>query len=789
MAEINNQIYKLAKQFTKNLPEDIPEGILYGCLKFCGMNETSIDFLLSNEGIEDTIEIKAQILKVKDILKDNNLEPELMKRGLPQILRILSREADNRGYEDIVTNYDVSTDVETIITDAVKLMPREEYEVFQIGKSISDVIAYQKTLTKQKSFEGKSFSEAIEKVSKKPAKNDGDEAQIIEDIAEMLHIDENTSEDDIRKAIESIITLEEVSPDVLDSMDEILVDDMIDDSINATGEDKVYAEQLISYLEELESLIPTFKAMGDVKFLWSQSLLVSIDDGYGLTTFLEKISDAYIKNGLANGKDASGLMGEIVIDNPPDRDHKYDSWDAVLNVLKDYPKSLDENKIYGVLCVDLSQWVAELDSYKVKEYLRKINDKKRPVLLIFRVPYMEYRIVSDIEASLSDIMGIRKVVVPPISIDQMIDYLVNRGAKFGYSFNSDCREKLELGIIAEKNDGHFYGFRTLNKLFESIVYSKIKYNSYNCFKDKNITGVQLVEFLNLNNRELTCAEMLEQMVGVDDIIKQIDTKIKQIKVAQEMAENGSQVERPSIHMMFKGSPGTGKTTIARIVAKKLKEAGILSKGNLYEIKGRDLCGRYIGETTPKTCAYCRDAYGSVLFIDEAYELYRGQESSERDYGREALTALVAEMENHRDDMCVIFAGYSDDMDEMVKGNLGLESRIPIVIDFPNYSKEELEQIFIKMLEQNFEYEPSLRDAVHEYFDSISKDALDSKEFSNARFVRNLFESVWGEAALRYDLGNEEKIVIKSNDFKTATDKIDFKKFEEKKHRPMGFVTE
>ena len=301
-----------------------------------------------------------------------------------------------------------------------------------------------------------------------------------------------------------------------------------------------------------------------------------------------------------------------------------------------------------------------------------------------------------------------------------------------------------------------------------------------------ITGKQLEGYIGYSEVVVDYEKKLSELIGVEEIIKQIDKAINQVKVSQSMSEKGNDVERPSIHMMFRGNPGTGKTTIARIVAQKMKSAGILKKGNFFEYKGRDLCAEYVGQTTPKTTSICRDAYGSVLFIDEAYELYRGGDSG-KDYGREALTALVAEMENHRDDMCVIFAGYTDEMNTMVKGNPGLKSRIPIYIDFPNYDREQLEQIFFKMLEGKFKYEPGVKKAAHEFFSSLGDDVLKSKEFSNARFVRNLFESVWGEAALRFDLSSDGELKITESDFKTAIDRVDLKSMSEKKMGRIGVV--
>jgi SpoVK/Ycf46/Vps4 family AAA+-type ATPase len=220
----------------------------------------------------------------------------------------------------------------------------------------------------------------------------------------------------------------------------------------------------------------------------------------------------------------------------------------------------------------------------------------------------------------------------------------------------------------------------------------------------------------------------------------------------------------------------------------MREAGILRKGHIVEVKGRDLCGQYIGETAPKTSAICRDAYGSVLFIDEAYSLFRDEYASSRDYGREAMDTLVAEMENHRDDFCVIMAGYKDEMEAMLKGNAGLKSRIPYEIEFPNYTREDLERIFFSMLDGTFDYEDGLREAVHDFFAKVPEETFESKEFSNARFVRNLYERTWGKAAYRRSMENGGVLRILKSDLAGAAADKEFKNLLEKnsERRAIGF---
>jgi SpoVK/Ycf46/Vps4 family AAA+-type ATPase len=278
-------------------------------------------------------------------------------------------------------------------------------------------------------------------------------------------------------------------------------------------------------------------------------------------------------------------------------------------------------------------------------------------------------------------------------------------------------------------------------------------------------------------------QMLDGFIGMESIRNKVLEIVSQI----EMAMKDENLGAPCIHMKFVGNPGTGKTTVARVIGKILKERGVLRNGGFFEYRGRDFVGRYIGETAPKTTAMCRDAYGSVLFIDEAYSLYRGSKTSSNDFGKEAIDTLIAEMENHRKDLVVIMAGYPEEMEELMEANAGLESRIPYTIEFPNYTREQLFEIFILMVKKSFKYKEGFEECARDYFLSLPESVFDSKEFSNARFVRNLFERTWGKATLRWQLYKEEAMELSKEDFIAATNESDFAKNMQKNRRMMGFM--
>jgi probable Rubsico expression protein CbbX len=191
---------------------------------------------------------------------------------------------------------------------------------------------------------------------------------------------------------------------------------------------------------------------------------------------------------------------------------------------------------------------------------------------------------------------------------------------------------------------------------------------------------------------------------------------------------------PSLHMSFTGNPGTGKTTVAMRMAQILHRLGYVRKGHLIAVTRDDLVGQYIGHTAPKTKEVLKKAMGGVLFIDEAYYLYRPE--NERDYGQEAIEILLQVMENQRDDLVVILAGYKDRMDTFFQSNPGMSSRIAHHLDFPDYERGELLEIADRMLAgMNYRFGEGARETFAEYLDL----RLEQPHFANARSVRNALD--------------------------------------------------
>ena len=254
------------------------------------------------------------------------------------------------------------------------------------------------------------------------------------------------------------------------------------------------------------------------------------------------------------------------------------------------------------------------------------------------------------------------------------------------------------------------------------------------------------------NASVDIDEELNALVGLDSVKSEVNTFRNYITIQNERKKKGLPIPPTSYHLVFSGNPGTGKTTLARIMAKILKELGILTKGHLVETSRTDLVAGYVGQTAIKTNKVIDEALDGVLFIDEAYTLAKG---SENDFGQEAIDTLLKRMEDDRERLVVIVAGYTNEIKTFIASNPGLSSRFNRYINFPDYTKTELVEIFKRLVDK---YHYTMNDDAKHALSALFEDVLSKKDehFGNGRFVRNLFEKVVERQANRLakeDLGS------------------------------------
>lgn len=235
---------------------------------------------------------------------------------------------------------------------------------------------------------------------------------------------------------------------------------------------------------------------------------------------------------------------------------------------------------------------------------------------------------------------------------------------------------------------------------------------------------------------------LDELVGLDAVKAEVRRLTSLLRVQQLRAERGLKVYETSHHLVFTGNPGTGKTTVARLISRIYRSLGVVTKGHLVETDRSVLVAGYVGQTAAKTKAVLEESLGGTLLIDEAYALARG---GENDFGREAIDTLVKFMEDHRDDVAIVAAGYPEEMTTFIDANPGLKSRFTRTLHFSDYTTEELVEIFAKLGERN-EYRAS-EGALATVAAVIATEPRD-RGFGNARYVRNLFEAAVAHQAGR-----------------------------------------
>ena len=320
-----------------------------------------------------------------------------------------------------------------------------------------------------------------------------------------------------------------------------------------------------------------------------------------------------------------------------------------------------------------------------------------------------------------------------------LDYLNQLADKSAYAKVKDRRFEEYLPMEVE-----YFSVSELRKIFKTWSRNSLKQSIYRSYNLKTEIKVKKEE-----GKKKDAYDKLQAMIGLKDVkevVEQMITFYKMQKLKQEM---GLKQEKISCHMIFTGNPGSAKTTVARLIASILKTEGILSTGKLVECGRGDLVGKYVGWTAKQVKSKFREARGGVLFIDEAYALVDDANS----FGDEAINTIVQEMENNRDDVIVIFAGYPDKMKKFLDKNEGLRSRIAFHIDFPDYNAEELTEI-LKLMAAEKGYH--IDTAIEKKCMDIFKNACGQPEFGNGRYARNLLEQAIMKQSMRVLRENKGK---------------------------------
>ena len=363
------------------------------------------------------------------------------------------------------------------------------------------------------------------------------------------------------------------------------------------------------------------------------------------------------------------------------------------------------------------------------------------------------------------------------SVDELMDILQTMTEKSGHIMPTDAFERAKEVIRqgSEQGERDFGNGRYVRNIYEAAIRSiASRVSGSQCFGHTEMMTFVPEDFKLPSDLEETkigkektteqLLQELEQYIGLEQVKVQVRKLINQVNMNRKRAARGIHVTKTSLHMVFTGNPGTGKTSVARMLGKLYQSIGVLSSGQLIEVGREDLVGQYIGHTAQKTKEVLDRAMGGILFIDEAYTL---SNSTINDFGQEAIDTILRHMENHRDKMIVIVAGYPHEMERFIQSNPGLKSRFTTTIDFEDYSLEQLMDILALQCTKNgYVMTEDAREKAQEIL-QYEKTA-NKNNFGNGRVVRNIFESATFNQNDRIsgidDLTDREMMTLTAEDF-------------------------
>ncbi|MDR3596757.1 AAA family ATPase [Clostridium sp.] len=331
-----------------------------------------------------------------------------------------------------------------------------------------------------------------------------------------------------------------------------------------------------------------------------------------------------------------------------------------------------------------------------------------------------------------------------------------------YKLDEDGEKAFLEKIKIEKVDENFANARAARNILESAIREKAFRIGDNEVSEEELVTLTSEDFgvnleFNARDKMEELQDELNNLVGLNEVKNIVKGIINTLELQHRKKEIGIDSEDISLNMIFAGNPGTGKTTVARIIGKVLNAIGVLKKGHIIEVTRSDLVGEYVGQTAPKTLSKIKEAYGGVLFIDEAYSL---NGSTGNDFGKEAIATLIKEMEDNRDKLVVIMAGYTREMKELLNLNPGMESRVKFTIEFADYNANELTEIFMGLcIKESY----VLSEDAKERLKIIFKTKYENKDenFGNGRLVRKYFENIkmkQADRVIKYDIRNKDELL-------------------------------
>lgn len=493
-------------------------------------------------------------------------------------------------------------------------------------------------------------------------------------------------------------------------------------------------EEIIKIQKRLELEQYRKKELNIETDIESMNFVFSGNPGTGKTTVARLLAEIFKDMGvLTEGQLVEVDRGDLVA--------------GYIGQTAEQTKKVIERAIGGVLFIDEAYSLAQggendFGKEAIDALVKGMEDHRKEMVVILAGYKKEMQDLVNMNPGIESRIS-NYIEFPDYTEDELFEIAYRIASEKKYHFTKDGEKAFRICIGKEMVSPKFGNARTVRNVMEQAFMNKARnFNRNNTDKDY-ITrldaqdfGVDLAE--TVSDSAQVYIDRLNSMIGLQNVKDEVNSLVSVIEYNKLLSEysggtNGNNFG--SLHLCFTGNPGTGKTTVARLYADILKSLGVLKKGEIVEASRNDFVGQWEGHTAKKTKDICEKAYGGILFIDEAYSLVNHEQDS---FGLEAVATLIKEMEDNRDKLAVIFAGYSKEMDEFMYSNSGIASRIGKTIEFPDYSYEELCLILDKYIQD--EGIIAENDVLAKGYEKI-KDLYDSRDgrFGNARDIRKIFE--------------------------------------------------
>ena len=564
------------------------------------------------------------------------------------------------------------------------------------------------------------------------------------------------------------------------------------------------AEDFVNFVEEVKNVAPALKSAGTEKLLTHQAFLFAIDEDQMATmTYLHMLNDLYKELELVDFPNPPGIIAipsDVAMDGtvPGVANFSLDKIDRMM------------------ICLDISAWFGRMDTTEFECLLLKLYERQDDFIFVFRVPYIEDAVLRQMAAQIENVFALRILRFPSWSLSYMSSLAENYMAQFGFSADADAMKAFRIQLTEEKADGSFYGYATIRKVCEEMMYLKMKniaaeaaeFLPKTIVENSDATQSSDANNTNTENKSAFHISLADIPLMAHGQLSSVSAKDKlhaligRAKVKKQVAEimkalQNSEYTGP-YHMFFEGEPGTARTTIAKIFTDFLREEGILSEGIFFEHPLADLTGCCEGETTPLALSLIRDAVGSVLLIDELTappKLYPDDEEDPdeeedftEDFRTDALNTLISQMQCHRNDLVLIFAGTAKELSLLKESYPELSELVPYTIRFASYETDDLTNIFMDMLHQKgYTAEATLSETVRHYFASLPESVIRDGSFTNARYISNLFDQTISKTEVRRQIEQGSTAEILSADFMLAArdSRVEFNR--KRKHPRIGFA--